>query len=146
MHTITGEGTNEIPLGIMQIVWPKYTFPANWEVFHTFSLCNQGGITKMRGKKKKKKKQYPMLQFQKKGNPEKQYCLWRGYFPTFFIKKYMVLNSFLKYLEIKALQALHDIPSLFLFLWLHMFWHKKISMKLPDLIKSTNYFTTRYWA
>ena len=32
--------------------------------------------------------------------------------------------------EIKVLQALHDTP----------FWHKKISMLLPDLIKSTNNF------
>ena len=45
---------------------------------------------------------------------------------------------------VKALQALHDTPPLcvifLLLLLLRIFWHKKISMYLPHLIKSTNYF------
>ena len=49
------------------------------------------------------------------------------------------LASLFLYMK-KALQALHDTSPLCLLLLLRMFWHKKISMYLPDFIKFIHYF------
>ena len=64
-------------------------FSANSGVFHTFSLCIQCVTNKMT----RKKKQYLMLHFEKKGNPEMLHCLRSGYFPRFSLKIHDVLNS-----------------------------------------------------